>query len=35
VTRRLSAKHKPEFVKAASRHLAEAIELFRDLPWVA
>jgi hypothetical protein len=35
VTKKLYKKHKRDFVKAASSHLAEAIELFSDLPWVA
>jgi len=34
VTRKFSKKHRPAFVKAASGHLADSIELFSDLPWV-
>jgi hypothetical protein len=35
VSPRLERAHKREFVQVASNHLAEAIKLFQDLPWVA
>ncbi len=34
VSPRLEQAHKPDFAQAASNHLAEAMKLFRDLPWV-
>ncbi|MHC4545809.1 MAG: DUF6765 family protein [Planctomycetota bacterium] len=35
VDKQLGKTHKSDFVKAASNHLAVAIDLFSDLPWVA
>jgi len=34
VNKRLEKNHKSDFVQAASDHLAEAMKLFSDLPWV-
>lgn len=35
VNKKLEKKHKPDFVYAASSHLAEAMRLLRDLPWLS
>ena len=34
VNDRFKQIHKSDFVQAASNHLAEAMKLFSDLPWV-